>query len=212
MKRVKRTVTKSRAAAPKKRAKATTGDVAASLERVTHPAVEEVVRARAAYNSVVASAQLAAIRLVRSSFVVTPEYLMAEPSPTAAHSLSFGGRLAHSDVNAQAGHVLALFEWWVEAKPKDGDEVRLRIDCAYLVEYAGLDMQVLGVDDAARAFVRRVGRFAVFPYVRALVSRLSAEAGADLPLLPLLKEGTAGTDADRERRPQTDDLSTGMKS
>ena len=169
---------------------------AADLPVVAPPA--PTVRTVPPYNVIVATSRLDTIRLVGTSFAVHPEYFAGEKS------LAVGGDMKTAATNTEAGTAVGLFEFWVEAKGRESKETLLRFDCSYVVGYGGLDLSSEELEAAAKLFVNRVGKFAVYPYVRGMLSRLSAEAGVDLPPLPVLKESTSGTQqaAKRQGKPE----------
>jgi hypothetical protein len=132
------------------------------------------------YNAVVAAATLAAVLLTELEFKHEPV-----ADTTAKRDLHFGGEIVAVTFEPATGTATGMFQWWVEAR--HGAAVSLRLTAKYVVQYAGL----VGQDeDAAKAFVAKVGRFASYPYFRALASQINWEAGANLPPMPVLRESS----------------------
>lgn len=129
------------------------------------------------YNAVVSSAELAVVLLTALDFKIDPV-----PDPYVSRDLHYGGEVAVVTFDPSAGTATGMFHWWVEARY--GALVALRCAAKYMVHYTGLANQD---EDAAKAFVARVGRFASYPYFRALASQMSWESGANLPPMPVLR-------------------------
>jgi hypothetical protein len=135
------------------------------------------------YNDVVAKAALAGITLVSADFKIEPSFY-APPKPEESRELSFNGELAHFSFDGADGRAVGIFTWWMEARASDA--VALKTTASYTIQYEGLAGQE---EMAVRAFVARVGRFATFPYFRALASQFNWESGAGLPPMPVLRDG-----------------------
>ncbi len=74
------------------------------------------------------------------------------------------------------------FKWDVTIKK--GRKKLLVIEAVYLVVYQNVPTVP---EEPALAFLQKVGKFATYPYFRALVATLAAYARADIPILPVLK-------------------------
>ena len=182
--------------------RAKTAETRAAADAPASAAVTPTATRRAvisAYNRIVVQSQLVGVRLVQSQFTISPEYFGYDEHPSQVHELAMGGDIIDVETNKALGGAVGVFQLWVEARDKKTRDTRMRIECSYLVEYSGLDLSTKELDDAARLFVRRVGRFAAFPYARALASRYSDESGASLPPLPVLKDGAAPAQPIQER-------------
>lgn len=160
-------------------------------------AVTAVVMQRAQsateYNAVVDSAVLLEVRLIHSAFELQPSY---DESARDQRDLGFGGELREFKLDEKTGVARGYFSWWIEGTVAKKPVVTL--STAYVIAYAGL----AGRDkDAVRRFIDRVGRFAVFPYFRALASQFSWAADLNLPPLPILKQDNA-TPSPRKSTPR----------
>ena len=133
-----------------------------------------------AYNVVARAAKLRHIALFQSHFTVESGYFSARRSenpPRPRYAGEFGTH--HFDASdGQAG-----CEWkWAITLTHERKKL-LSIEVVYLIAYDGLkdcdEQQVV-------RFLRRVGRFATYPYFRAHVSQLNWEARLDLPILPTI--------------------------
>ena len=143
-------------------------------------------QAREAYANVVKSAELRDIKLLASSFVVETalfEYEEGEAVSDESLALTYGCEPPNVSYEPTDGGLLGQFEWRANAI-RDGTEV-LTISGTYVIAYRcgqGLD------EKATARFVERVGRFATFPYFRALVGYYSTASSIEIPILPVLKE------------------------
>ena len=132
------------------------------------------------------SAELLDIRLLSSSFVVEEAFFEDKEGEAEADrqfACAYGCELPHMSYESEEGGLLGQFEWKANVT-RDDTEV-LTISGTYLIAYQcdqGLDEQ------ATTRFVDRVGRFATFPYFRALVGFYSTASSIDIPILPVLKE------------------------
>jgi len=142
------------------------------------------------YNQVVENAELLDIRLTSSSFRADPEYFVQEESK---RKLESSGQPKWIQFDDKSRLALGSFDW--EAKCKIGRKTVLSIKARYLVVYSiAADVEARYAED----FVANVGRFAVFPYFRSLVSQYSAASSADLPLLPVIKQRIVNTPLEKE--------------
>ena len=138
------------------------------------------------YNEVVKSAILEDIRLMSSFFEIKEEYFKfgeEEQKKSGVFDLSHSSELKFVHYNAEGGQLLGLFEW-VAAGETDGCTI-LEIKASYTILYhcdLGLEPKY------PNKFIAHVGRFTTFPYFRALVGHYSMASGANLPILPVLKQ------------------------
>lgn len=137
------------------------------------------------YSQAVETANLVAVKLVQCEFNTTQDYFQLQAErllPGDAFYLSQTPRAASLD--PYSGECSAEFECSVTVE-LDGAPPLLRFTATYVVVYDGLK----GVErDVAEVLAKRVGRYACFPYFRAMVSQVGWASGADLPILSLLKE------------------------
>lgn len=139
------------------------------------------------YNKIVDSAELGDINLLNCALKVDPEFLLTQDdntSPDMPRDCEIGYEKEFYD--SDSGLAGAIFKWNIKVKKKR--KIVFRLTCDYFCFYRGLE----GVDPVvAQAFVRRVGKFATYPYLRSLTSQLAWESGAKLPRLPVLREPAA---------------------
>jgi hypothetical protein len=162
--------------------KALTPEASASIS----DAVLRAARPGADYNNVVSAASLEAVRLVGTNFRISPELDSIYPTAEAfseGGGLGFGGELKNATLDDETGVAVGIFAWWIDVS--HGDKQLLNLTAVYTVTYSGLKGREA---DAVRRFIDRVGRFAIYPYFRSLVSQFSWASEANLPILPILKE------------------------
>lgn len=141
---------------------------------------------REAYANVVKSAELLDIRLLSSSFVVEMGIFEDDEDEAVAEKqldCTFGCEAPNASYEPENGGLMGQFEWQASVI-RDDAEV-LKIGGSYVIAYQcapDLDEQ------ATTMFVERVGRFATFPYFRALVGFYSTASSIDIPILPVLKD------------------------
>jgi hypothetical protein len=98
-------------------------------------------------------------------------------------TLGMEGDLKRSSYVKEEGVMFGELSW--SAYSKRGRKKALSIKADYLVVYSSAtDLEEVYVE----AFLGNVGKFATFPYFRALVATYSAASSADLPILPVLKQ------------------------
>lgn len=82
-------------------------------------------------------------------------------------------------------HLRAAYSVALAVVGRQADAEDVAQDARYFLAYDGLH----GTDSSAvEAFVGRVGPFTTFPYFRAFASQTSWASGAELPILPVLRE------------------------
>lgn len=141
--------------------------------------------AKAEYDRVVESAELRDIKLIRLNFDVRPKFfevMSSDVPPEPVPTSSFDNKFENLSYDAQEGVLGAQILW--SAQMKQSRIKLLAIEAHYIIVYENV---AVVEERHALAFLKRVGRFATYPYYRALVSRLSAESGVNLPVLPILK-------------------------
>ena len=154
------------------------------------------------YNDVVRSAELLDVRLTSSKFDVKPEYYGWKDRDKAFReesALDLEGGLKWTQYDAEHGLLVGNFDW--KAGCKKNRRKLLSITATYLIAYRVLKDSE---EKYAHVFLASVGRFAIFPYFRSLVSQYSAASMADLPILPVLKEKIGGA-SDAEDIEDTED-------
>lgn len=133
-----------------------------------------------AYNKVARAAKLQAILLTESRFKVSPDFFVARQKGEEPN-LRYSSAIATVMFDDEAGIASCEWKWAVVGKTKG--KKTLSIEAVYFILYDDL----IGCDaEAAKRFLRRVGRFASYPYFRAHVSQTSWESGANLPILPTI--------------------------
>lgn len=142
------------------------------------------------YNQVAMGAKLRLVSLVKSNFHVNPDCLSSQDD----WKLSYDhGEIACSYDSAR-GVVSAIFQYEVIAK--HGRKTAMRAVAEYVVLYS---VPNSSGSDAAEGFCHNVGRFAAYPYFRALVAQLTSGANLMLPPLP-----TIASTAHIPRRPSNE--------
>ncbi|KAA0698524.1 hypothetical protein DTW90_12005 [Neorhizobium sp. P12A] len=141
--------------------------------------------ALAAYNDIVQHASLLDLRLVDLKFKVKHEYFNA-----LSQAENEDGRLEHafesdlSEMNYDESMNLLIGKFLWSTRVNIKKKKVLSIDAEYYITYSDVppvDRQHL------EAYMGKVGRFATYPYFRGLVSHLSWESSAELPIMPVLK-------------------------
>ena len=138
------------------------------------------------YNAVVESAELMDIRLISSSFdmsVSLPGLLRRQRE--AGESLIrwlYESELSEYAYSDDDGFLFGQFSW--KTVGKESRKHVVSVKATYIVVYQlapGLSGHYVGI------FLKKVGRFATYPYFRTLVATLHADARLDVPPLPVLK-------------------------
>lgn len=133
------------------------------------------------YHAVTREAQLSTINLLDCRFRVKPELFNEREGEDSRRKFFFGGHLENQHYDAERGLASGQFTWKVEVKVSRKKAVSLV--AIFIIVYENLE----GMNaNAVEAFVNRVGRFATYPYFRALASQLSWEAGVELPIMPVI--------------------------
>lgn len=125
--------------------------------------------------------ELNEVRLLKLEHEISARYF------APAGSRRLGYELAEVQVSIDDEHnvAMATFRWSVAMTTTDPEEEPLfRVDATYLATFTGTRS---GGEDYVRAFISRTGAFGTYPYLRAMVARLSDESGALLPPMPLFK-------------------------
>lgn len=139
-----------------------------------------------AYNAVVADAVLADLRLTESRFKIQKSFYALRGREREIRKpltkREFDSELVAPIYSADKGILAGEFKWTVDVRK--GKQKLVFIAATYFILYRNVPKVE---EEHAKAFLARVGRFATYPYFRALVARLSAEANADLPILPVLR-------------------------
>lgn len=153
-----------------------------SLTVENEAAVEDFCLDHEVYAEVSSAAQLRDIKLLGSEYSIKPEiFEVLKDLENMNHG--FSGECTHLLLDDEAGLALGHYRW--SAEVKSGRKKVLKLQADYLVAYTGLS----GCDEGhVRFFFEKVGRFATYPYFRALFSHQSSESGLMLPPLPTLNE------------------------
>lgn len=134
------------------------------------------------YNDVVKLAKLEFILLVASNFKMQPSFVGRERRTDDKRAkLSYGSVADSLTFSSDEGIAGCVWKWNVAGRIKN--RKALTIEAHYSIYYSGLaDCD----EEAVERFLKRVGRFATYPYFRTHVSQISWESGADLPILPII--------------------------
>lgn len=134
------------------------------------------------YAKVSCAARLKEIKLINSAYMVRPEAFGAFDDPES-YKHSYSGKCADFFFNEDDGLAMGRFQW--QAEIKSGRKTCLKLGAEYLVLYSGIfDCDAAHVE----AYFTKVGRFATYPYFRALFSHHIGESGLPFPPLPTLRE------------------------
>lgn len=131
----------------------------------------------AEYNAVALQAELEGIILLNSRFEVAPELLGRRKE----WKLSYGRTITSCRFNPDERSVAGVFEYHVTAKI--GRKRALHCMAQYAVFY---EVPEGATEAGSTGFCRNVGIFAAYPYFRALVARVTADANVQLPPLPMI--------------------------
>ena len=147
------------------------------------------VKARREYSKVVESAELMDISLFASDFLIEDGYfeILGEARKNRQQLDFFCQcKLSVVEYDTDSGILLGQFDWKACAKK---DETKLlEVNGRYVICY---ECKSKVNAEAAKRFMSRVGRFATFPYFRSLVGLYNTSSGAELPVLPVLKDRVA---------------------
>lgn len=158
-----------------------------------------------AYNSVVERALLRSIRLTECRFDMKPEALDAD---LAVWQKDIRGDVEEVFFDRDNGRLAGFFVF--EAILRFRRKRVLVVSAKYLVTY-----KVSGEieTDIGELFVERVGRVVAYPYFRSVVATLAAQAGLQMPPLPIisLAPRTVKSVADLEEQGPVKILSEGPK-
>jgi hypothetical protein len=150
------------------------------------PAVDPKKEAIDSYNRVVEGARLVDIRMTSLTYRIRPEVSLAleeereQQKPLTKKNLECMFEWANFD--SEDGFLSAALQYKVEIFAKR--KRILSIVAVYIIAYEN----VPPVEEVhALAFVQKVGRFAVYPFFRSIVSTLAGESRLDLPILPIMR-------------------------
>lgn len=129
------------------------------------------------YNKVAMHSKLRLISLAKSVFNVNAECLHTQND----WKLSYDHKQIACSYSSDRNIVSAIFQYEVVAKL--GRKTAMRATAEYVVLYS---VPKDCGNEAAEGFCHNVGRFAAYPYFRALVAQLAAGANLMLPPLPTI--------------------------
>lgn len=140
------------------------------------------------FNQLVARASIKRIRLIGTKFDLRPSAL-SEDKERWSYRVSDNPGDWHLDCDAE----LLRGEFTYTAACTEGRNKPVSLVATYLATWA-----VKGEceEAAAQAYLARVGRFACYPYFRALFAILTEQSGLQLPPLPVISEGPRFIKAD----------------
>lgn len=134
----------------------------------------------AQFNAVVAHARLSGLRLVETRFDVRPGALSKD-----RQHWTYRVEDALSDWHLDCDSRLLRGQYAYSALCIEGRRRPVVLRASYLATYR---LSGACEEDAALAYLRRVGRFSCYPYFRALFSILTEQSGLQLPPLPVIAE------------------------
>jgi hypothetical protein len=133
-----------------------------------------------AYNELVAHARLQGLRLTGSKFDLRPHALVDDRDRWAYRITD-----ALGDWHLDREELLLRGQYAYTAECVEGRRKPVSLSATYLATYR---LSATCEDDAAHAFLQRVGRFSCYPYFRALFGILTEQSGLQLPPLPVMSE------------------------
>lgn len=133
------------------------------------------------YNRVVSHATISDIRLVGSKFDLKPEAVEANDR---VWSFNLSDQLDDWTCDNEKGRLTGLYSY--TASCVEGRRKLITVTGRYLSTYK---MSDLCDERAAHQFLARVGRFAAYPYFRAMFASLTQQSGVMLPPLPVISDG-----------------------
>ena len=134
------------------------------------------------YNQVCVAAHLRDIRLLVSDYYTNLQVIEVIEDFESADQSIFG-ECTQTIFDYDAEIVQGHFHWSVDVWL--GREKGIELQADYMITYVGLT----DYDERhVRFFVEKIGRFATYPYFRALFSYHSGESGLMLPPLPTLTD------------------------
>jgi len=142
------------------------------------------------YNRVVAAAEFSAILMMKSRSEVAQN---AQQLLDLAQEEGFTG-IVHIDQSVSGysfdpdrGMASCIVSFQLSISGGEGRQALFNVSCEFSVVYHGLEGQDSG---AIGRFIKRVARFAAYPYFRAYVSHVVSLTDIKMPPLPVLKEKT----------------------
>ena len=142
------------------------------------------------YNQVVAAAELSAILMTNSRSESKPN-TQQRSDPSEPESVTGIVHISHSvgdhSFDSDQGMASCIVSFQLSVSAGEGKEELFKASTDFSVIYRGLEGQD---DEAIGRFIRRVARFAAYPYFRAFVSHIVSLADIRMPPLPVLKETT----------------------
>lgn len=135
------------------------------------------------YNKAARAAKLEGLLLVSSSFEAKrkPSYVSDLKPDGSNAKYMFNSKSENFEFNEKDGVAKCTWIWSLTATLDDTPSIIIL--ASYEVYYSNL-LECDG--DAVARFMKRVGRFATYPYFRAHVSQISWESSTNLPLLPTI--------------------------
>lgn len=132
------------------------------------------------FNDLVAHAKLQGLRLTGSRFDIKP-HALGEGRERWAYRISDALQEWHLDCDALV--LRGLYEY--SAACVEGRRRPVTLTATYLATYR---LSKSCDEDAALAYLQRIGRFSCYPYFRALFGILTEQSGLQLPPLPVMAE------------------------
>lgn len=137
------------------------------------------------YNRIVASANLAALRMVKSEFEVKPQFLTVRLGEKGGPAPELENTVDAPHYDRERGLLIGTVVWHVIVRHKR--KTLLKIRCGYVTIYSDIPE----CEEAhAKIFFETVAPAQSYPYFRQRVAQSAADAMIELPLLPMLKVGS----------------------
>lgn len=129
------------------------------------------------YNKIVSSATLSAILLKDVNFAGDLSKLSGSPSI----DFRIGSGMLAWGYDAESSMLTGIFQYTLQGI--HDEKVVLAVKAVYAVEY---NVDIPCESDEGHLFLQRVGKYAAYPYYRALFSTMTDQAGIAMPPLPVL--------------------------
>lgn len=154
----------------------TKSEAKATLRKPPRPAKVEAEP----FNRLVSHARLQGLRLTGTKFEIKPQAL-TEDRNRWAYRIS--DALLDWQLDCDEGLLRGQYSY--NAACVEGRRKPVALNATYLATYRlSQDCD----EDAALAYLRRIGRFSCYPYFRALFGILTEQSGLQLPPLPVIVE------------------------
>lgn len=131
------------------------------------------------YNEVVNAAHLLDVKMIMSEFNIRANYFTYESEDLR---FAYGCEAGVQHYSADDGRLVGTFH--VEAAAKKSRTFLLKARATYVVAFV---IEGKPTEVSALAYLKRIGAFACWPYFRSHFATLCGAAGANAPILPVMR-------------------------